>query len=109
MSADGTIRPMTPFWPWRDANLSPSSGTLWSLVFTLASLLPLEDSVRITVSTTPFSLDLIVTEVSRLCWGVIPNSVGSSRNRGGEVFPIRTSLGATTALGLTRPSSSNCE
>ncbi len=95
ISSWGTIRPTTPFWPWREANLSPNSGIRWSRLLTLARRLPLEDSVRMTISTTPFSLERMVTEVSLLCWGVRPNSEGSSRNRGGLVLPIRTSLGPT--------------
>src|SRR5437667_3825668 len=65
MSSWGTRSPMTPFCPWREANLSPSSGTRRSLTFTLPSLLPSMDSVTKTWSIVPCSEGLIVTEESR--------------------------------------------
>ena len=51
MSCWSTRRPMTPFCPCLEQNLSPSSGTLWSLTLTLTSLHPLSDSVSMTEST----------------------------------------------------------
>ncbi len=106
ISAIGTFKPITPFCPCLEANLSPMSGILSSLTFTLARRVPLMDSVRITVSTIPVSLDLIVTELSLLCSTAIPKSEGSSRNLGGLVFPISTSFGPTGVSGFTSPSMS---
>ena len=51
----GTMRPMTPFWPWREANLSPSSGTRWLRTLTLTSFEMFSPSVRMTLSTHPDS------------------------------------------------------
>src|SRR5205823_4733344 len=104
MSSCGAIRPITPFWPWRDANLSPSSGTRRSRTFTFASLEPFSLSVSMTESTQPLSPWRTVTDVSRRFCGV-RKSVSSSRNRGGLVFPISTSPPWTSTSGEMRPSS----
>ena len=108
ISSSGTIKPTTPFCPCLEANLSPSSGILKSLTLTFTNLDPLSDCINRTVSTIPLSLLLIHTEVSLLFCGEIPNSVGSSRNLGGDVLPINTSSGPTSVSGNTKPSSSRC-
>ena len=97
---------MTPFCPWREANLSPTSGTRRSRVRTLTRRDEFSPSVMITVSTMPCSFDRIVTEVSRRFSTVIRSLVGSSRKRGGEVLPISTSFSRTDVSGLMMPSSS---
>ena len=80
------------------------SGILSSLTFTFASLVPLIGFGQNYRINNPFSLDRIVTELSLLCSTAIPKSVGSSRNLGGLVFPISTSLGPTGVSGFTSPS-----
>ncbi len=109
ISSNGWISPSTPFCPCLDANLSPSSGILSSRTLTFASRAPFMLSVRITASTMPRSFERMVTLDSLLCWGLRPSSVGSSRNLGGLVFPISTSVRSTITSGLTIPSSSNWE
>ncbi len=106
ISSEGWMRPMTPFWPCRDANLSPTSGTRRSRVRTFTRREEFSPSVMMTVSTIPRSLLRIVTEVSRRFSTAMSSLVGSSRNLGGEVFPISTSFSWTTVSGLMMPSSS---
>src|SRR5205807_4278472 len=55
MSSWGTRSPMTPFCPWREANLSPSSGLRKSLPSTLIILFLSLDSVRHVLSMLPCS------------------------------------------------------
>ena len=100
------IRPQTPFCPCLDANLSPISGTRRSRVLTLTRREEFSDSVTITVSTIPVSLLLMVMEVSRRFSTAKSSPVGSSRKRGGEVFPIKTSFSLTMVSGLMIPSTS---
>jgi len=64
ISFSGTIAPMIPFCPCDVANLSPSSGILRSLVFTLTTLFPCESSVIKTASTIPCSSCLITDDAS---------------------------------------------
>ena len=104
MSHWSTSLPTTPFCPNLEQNLSPSSGILSSLTLTRTSLEPFSDSVIMTESTYPFSPGLTVTEVSLLFWGV-RKSVSSSRNLGGDVFPMRTSDPWTSLSGEMSPSS----
>src|SRR5213592_747606 len=104
MSSCGAIRPMTPFCPCREANLSPSSGTRRSRTFTFASFEPFSLSVSMTESTHPLSPCRTVTDVSRRFCGV-RKSVSSSRKRGGLVFPISTSPPWTRTSGEMSPSS----
>ncbi len=99
-----TMSPMTPFWPCRLANLSPSSGTRWLRTLTLTSLEMFSPSVRITLSTQPDSPYRTVPDVSRRFWGV-SRSVFSSRNLGGLVLPMSTSPSTTSISGKIRPSS----
>jgi hypothetical protein len=66
-----------------------------SLTLILVNLLPSTVSVKSTASTTPFSPCLTVTEVSLLLSATVPNSSISSKKRGGDVFPIRTSPDST--------------
>ena len=106
MSSCGTRSPITPFCPWREANLSPSSGTRRSLTFTLTSLLPSMDSVTKTWSIVPCSEGLIVTEESRFVGPFASNSRYSSMNLGGLVRPTRTVLPVASASGEIIPSSS---
>src|SRR5437899_3030411 len=84
MSSWGAMSPMTPFCPWREANLSPSSGMRRSRTLTFASFEPFSLSVNMTESTHPLSPWRTVTEVSRRFCGV-RKSVSSSRNRGALV------------------------
>jgi len=107
ISSCGARWPTTPFCPCREANLSPNSGMRWSRTDTFDSFEPSSPSIRVTVSTTPDSPDRIVTLVSRrFCGDSPPMSSGSSRNRGGEVFPNNTEFSSTFVSGLTSPSSS---
>ena len=87
----GTMCPITPFCPCLLANLSPISGTRWSLTLILAILEPFSVSESITESTVPFSPCLTVKDDSLTFCG-LRKSVGSAKNLGGLVFPIRTSL-----------------
>ena len=94
-SSWGTIKPMTPFCPCLEANLSPSSGTRWSRTLTFTSLLPSFDCVMNIASTIPFSEGRMSTDVSRMDGPFTSNSLYSSRNLGGLILPIRTSPPAT--------------
>ncbi len=94
MSSCGTTAPMTPFCPCLDANLSPSSGILSLLTLIFTTLLLLSETVRMTLSTKPFSLGLMVMDDSlRLCGPSL--SPPSSRNLGGDVLPTSTSEPST--------------
>ena len=84
--------------------MSHSSGILSSLTLTRTSLHPFSDSVIMTESTYPFSPGRTVTDVSLRFCGV-RKSVSSSRNLGGDVFPMRTSEPWTSLSGEMRPSS----
>ncbi len=55
MSACSTMSPTTPFWPWRDENLSPSSGRRVCRMSTLISSSEAEVLDTITRSTAFFS------------------------------------------------------
>ncbi|OQB36114.1 MAG: hypothetical protein BWY05_01159 [Euryarchaeota archaeon ADurb.Bin165] len=106
ISTHGEMSPTTPFCPCLDANLSPTSGTRRSRVLTFTSFELFSPSVRMTVSTMPCSFERMVTDVSRRFSTVISSEVGSSRKRGGDVFPMMTSFSLTTVSGLIIPSSS---
>ena len=99
--------PSTPFWPWREANLSPISGILTSRTRILYILPPSLDCVITMVSTTPFSEGLTPMDVSRLYGPEASNSRNSSMNRGGLVLPISTSPPSTAASADMTPSSSS--
>ena len=58
------VMPQVPFWPWREANLSPIWGILTLLILTFANLFPLELAETITKSTTPLSALLDLREAS---------------------------------------------
>ena len=104
MSHWSTSLPTTPFCPNLEQNLSPSSGILSSLTLTRTSLDPFSDSVIMTESTYPVSPGLTVMDVSLLFW-VVRASPFSSRNLGGEVFPMSTSDPDTLLSARIRPSS----
>ncbi len=106
MSSCGTIIPITPFCPWREANLSPNSGMRWSLTLTFTSLLPSPDSVMKIASTIPVSEGRMSTEVSRIDGPLTSNSLYSSKNLGGLILPTKTSPPETAASKLTMPSGS---
>ncbi len=106
ISSCGTIIPMTPFCPWREANLSPSSGMRWSRTLTFTSLLPSPVSVIKMSSTTPVSAGLTSIDVSLMVGPLTSNSLYSSRNLGGLVLPMRTSPPVTSDSRLTMPSGS---
>jgi len=105
-SSCGTIKPMTPFCPCRDANLSPSSGTLWSRTRTFTSWLPSPDIVMNIPSTVPVSEGRMSTDVSRIDGPLTSNSLYSSRNLGGLILPIKTSPPTTCDSKLIMPSGS---
>ena len=86
-----TNNPTTPFCPCLDANLSPISGIRRSLTLILYILPPSCDWVITTVSTTPLSDGLTPIEVSLLYGPFTSNSLYSSMNLGGLVFPISIS------------------
>ena len=98
--------PRIPFWPCRDANLSPISGVRISLTLILYIFPPSLDLVITTVSTTPVSEGLTPIEVSRLYGPFTSNSLYSSINLGGLDFPIRISPPRTCDSVATTPSSS---
>ena len=104
ISSSGTISATTPFWPWRDANLSPSSGILSLLTFILISLLPLIVSDIITLSTIPSSPCLIVSLVSLLFSVSTMKLSTGPKNLKGDTFPISTSPDSTCVSRLTMPS-----
>ena len=99
--------PSTPFCPCLDANLSPISGILISRTRILYIFPPSFDWVITTVSTTPCSDGLTPTDVSRLYGPLVSNSLYSSINLGGLVFPIKISPPSTPDSVATIPSSSN--
>src|SRR6478736_1470257 len=102
-----TSSPTTPFCPCLDANLSPISGILRSLTRILYILPPSCDCVITTVSTTPFSDGLTPIEVSLRYGPFTSNSLYSSINLGGLVFPINISPPCAVDSVAITPSSSN--
>ncbi len=99
ISLCGTISPTMPFWPCLLVNLSPSSGTLSSLILTWISLLPSSFSVSMTKSTTPSSPCFKLMELSRLVLDARLYSSIELKNLGGDVLPITTSPSLTFASG----------
>ena len=107
MSSSSTNLPMTPFCPWREANLSPTSGTLCERTIQRTKRPESSDSVTYTLSTHPFSPWRIGMDDSRRsCACKNAPAPVSSKNLGGLVFPTKTSPPSRYFSGCGSPSAS---
>ena len=101
MSSCGNVRPITPFWPMRLENLSPTIGVRVSRILTFTMFVPSLCGMRKTVSTTPLSWRRIVL-LSRLIILRAPSPISVVQ----IVFESNTSLGFTCAPTHATPYSS---
>mmetsp|Transcript_17194 Transcript_17194/g.58084 ORF Transcript_17194/g.58084 Transcript_17194/m.58084 type:complete len:242 (+) Transcript_17194:510-1235(+) len=104
MSSCRYVMPIVPFWPWREANLSPICGVRTARVRTFANFMPSWFVESNTSSMMPLSLGRIAVEASRLV-----NREGSPSAvtaAAGVVLPMMMSVPETRTPGETMPSAS---